>query len=191
MTSEYNTADIYEYLDREAIRDLLYRYSHAIDRCDAELLRSVYWPEAIDDHGIWVGKRDEYVAWVIPTLEGMLSVSQHFMGNILIRIDGNTAIVETYFQAFHRCETAGKPAEDMVQGGRYIDRMEKRGKEWRIAHRLVSFDYFREYPDSGHWTEAKFMPAPRINGTRNPTDPTYDLFAGSLMRAPFVSASSR
>src|SRR5579862_3908887 len=39
-----------ELADREAIRDCLYRYCRGVDRCDMELLRSAYWPGAMDTH---------------------------------------------------------------------------------------------------------------------------------------------
>jgi hypothetical protein len=34
--------------DREAIRDCLFRYARAIGRLDEDLLRSAYWPVAVD-----------------------------------------------------------------------------------------------------------------------------------------------
>ena len=44
-------ADIRDQLaDREAVRDCLYRYCRAIDRCDFELLASVYWRDSTEDH---------------------------------------------------------------------------------------------------------------------------------------------
>lgn len=186
MSDNYGEADIREYLDREAIRDVLYRYARGIDRCDPELLKTVYWPEAIDDHSDFVGKGDEFIAWVIPALKSGMSVTQHFLGNILIRIEGNIAKVESYFQAYHRMEgPSDRPAEDFVVCGRYTDRMEKRGKEWRVAHRVVIFDYFREYPDSGNWGKAKYVNPQRVLGLRKPEDATYPLFGNSLARYPF------
>jgi len=186
MSDKYNEMDIREYLDREAIRDVLYRYAHGIDRCDPELLQTVYWPEGIDDHGDFVGTRDEFIAWVVPSLKSALSVSQHLLGNILIRIDGDYAHVESYFQAYQRMESpGGKPAEDLVIGGRYTDRMQKRGKEWRVLHRVVIYDYFREYPDSGNWAKAQYVTAQRVLGLRNPDDATCPLFGSSLLRPPF------
>jgi SnoaL-like protein len=187
MSERYDEADIREYLDREAIRDVLMRYSHGVDRCDGEVLKTVYWPEAIDDHGRFVGKRDEFIAWVMPHLLAMGS-TQHFLGNILIRIDGMVANSETYFQAFHRMENSdGKPAEDLVICGRYLDRMEKRAKEWRLAHRVVAFDHFREYSDSGNWANAKYVDtAQRVFGAHDPTDPSCALFGDSLLRPPFL-----
>ena len=52
-----------ELADREAIRDCMYRYSRGIDRCDVELLRSAYWPDATDNHTGFVGTREEFIAW--------------------------------------------------------------------------------------------------------------------------------
>lgn len=188
MSDQYSEADIREYIDREAIRDVMFRYAHGIDRCDPKVLKSVYWPEGIDDHGDFVGKRDEFVEWVMPSLRNSMSVTQHLIGNILIRIDGTIAKVETYFQSFQRWEKPdGQPAEDLVIGGRYLDSMEKRGKEWRVTHRVVAFDYFREYPDSGNWANAQYLNARRVLGARNPDDPTCALFGNSLARPPLCA----
>ena len=57
--------------------------------------------------------------------------SQHFISNILMTIRGNTADVESYFYGFHRIN--GPNGEfDAIGAGRYVDRLEKRGEEWRI-----------------------------------------------------------
>ena len=47
-------------LDRQAIADVLVTYSRAIDRLDRDLLISVYHPDAIDDHGVFIGTREEF-----------------------------------------------------------------------------------------------------------------------------------
>src|ERR1700712_327479 len=55
-------------LDRVAIEDCLVRYCHAVDRCDPDLLRTVYWPEATDDHVFWVGGAEDFVNYCMPFL---------------------------------------------------------------------------------------------------------------------------
>jgi SnoaL-like domain len=185
MSDNYSEADIAQFLDREAIRDVEYRYAHAIDRFDAELLRTIYWPDAIDDHGDFKGSPEEFIDWVFSSMKDLMSITQHFMGNILIRIEGKVANVETYFQAFHRWEKPDAPAADLVIGGRYLDRMEKRGKEWRVAHRVVAFDYFREYSDSGDWAHSQLLNPHRTLGKRNPDDATRPLFGRTLEKVPF------
>ena len=57
-------------IDREAIRDCLHRYCRGIDRCDVETLRSVYWPEAVDNHVYFNGNAWEFAEWVVPLLRG-------------------------------------------------------------------------------------------------------------------------
>jgi hypothetical protein len=47
-------------VDKDEIRDVLYRYSRAVDRCDRELLASSYWPDAGDNHGFFVGNAHEF-----------------------------------------------------------------------------------------------------------------------------------
>ncbi len=165
---------------------MLYRYAHAVDRCDAELLRSVYWPEGTDDHGDFKGKRDDFIAWVMPTMIAEMSMSQHLMVNTLIRIEGKIAKVETYFQAYHRWKTyEDKDAWDFVIAGRYLDRMEKRGKEWKVIERVVIFDYFREYDDTGNWKKSDTVNGHRTLGVRAPGDAASKLFGDSRFKAPF------
>ena len=159
-----------EMADREAIRDCLYRYSRGVDRCDAEMLRTVYWEDAVDDHVLFKGAREDLIAWVIPLLRSM-DQSMHMISNILIRVHGDTADVESYYYGYHRFRIEGK-ATDGIQAGRYIDRFARRNDEWRIADRKVIVDWFRDYPDSADWERGPLgqkMPY----GGRHPTDISY------------------
>src|SRR5262249_19382228 len=140
--------------DREAIRDCLYRYSRAIDRLDEELMRSAYWPDAIDTHLEFVGNVEELIAWAFPKMRAM-DQNIHIIGNILMRVEGKTARVESYFYGIQRVEIAGI-MRDIVASGRYLDHFERRGEEWRIAKRLVMTDWFREFPDSADWSNGPF-----------------------------------
>jgi SnoaL-like domain len=185
-STQYSAQDVQECMDREAIRDLMYRYAHGIDRCNAELLNTVFWPGCIDEHGDYNGSSDGFIAWVMPLLKQGVGCTLHLMGNSLIRIDGKYAAVETYFQAFHRFDNPPPGnAEDFVIGGRYVDRMEKRGKQWRVAHRTVAYDYLREFTDSGNWMTSKYSNAQRICGARTPNDPTDAVFGKLLWNPPF------
>jgi hypothetical protein len=160
-----------EMVDREAIRDALYRYSRGVDRCDEAMLRSVYWEDAEDDHCLFVGRREALIAWVLPLLRGM-DASQHTIGNILIRLHGDHADVESYYHGYHRVTHGGKTA-DSIQAGRYVDRFEKRGDEWRIIRRKVVVDWFREYDDAGDWSVGPAGHAQIRPGGRWPDDYSY------------------
>ena len=52
--------------------------------------------------------------------------------------------------------------------------MEKRGGEWRILHRVVTVDWFREYPDSADWQRGVFG-GPCLMGARKPDDVSYKI----------------
>jgi SnoaL-like protein len=162
-------------VDREAIRDVMMRYARAIDRVDADLLRSVYWPEACDNHGSYNGPVAGFIEWVIPLLASA-DQTMHTLGNIFIEIEGSAAAVESYFHAYHRFTRADQTRYDSIVAGRYVDRMEKRGSEWRIADRNVVYDWYREYPDSGDWT----MPPLGLSfqSNRFPTDISYRTIDG-------------
>jgi hypothetical protein len=159
-----------ELADREAIRECLYRYSRGMDRLDADMLRSAYWPDCIDDHVGFVGNAEELIAWSFPIVSQM-DQAQHLIANVLIAIHDNTADVESYFYGVQRINTPeGK--SDVVATGRYVDNFEKRGDEWRIIKRLVITDWFRHYPDSADWS--KGMLGLMIDpGGRYPDDESY------------------
>lgn len=55
-------------------------------------------------------------------------------------IDGDKANAETYIQAIMRFKREGK-LYDLVGCGRYLDKLERRQGEWRIAARVVLGDW--------------------------------------------------
>lgn len=161
-----------ELADREAIRDVILRNARGSDRCDEQMLRSCYWPDATDDHLAFSGSADEFVAWSLPILTAM-RFNMHMIGNMLIVIDGAEADVETYFQGYHSIEEHGA-RRDVFAAGRYLDTFERRGEEWRIVKRFVTVDWFREYPDTGDWARGPFgMQVTR--GDLKPRDKSYEL----------------
>ena len=139
-------ADLRTALDHIAIGQVMARYCRGIDRVDMDLVRSAYWPDARDDHGPYQGSLDGFIDWVEPNVS-QHRMTHHFLGQSLIRLDGDKAVVETYFDARHV-----KDVEDGDQMlavlGRYLDLFERRGGEWRIAKRDVVVD-MRHYSTLG------------------------------------------
>jgi len=169
-----------ELADREAIRHCLARYCRGIDRLDEDLLQSVYWDGAMDDHVNFVGTGQDFIPHVFGAL-GPMRQTQHLIGNILIDMDGKSAAhCETYFQAFHSIPKGSDGgAQDLFVGGRYVDRFEKRDDEWRIASRVVIIDWFREYPDSGEFAD-KPLGLDIRPGLRKPLDRSYSLMKNDV-----------
>ncbi|MBV9592523.1 MAG: nuclear transport factor 2 family protein, partial [Actinobacteria bacterium] len=111
-------------IDERAIREVLLRYCRAVDRCDAELLRSCYHEDARDEHGDFVGGRDEFVAYAIGALRSRAAehgqVTTHLTGNVLIDLDGRFADCESYIRASH-AEDRPDHFRVFEFNGRYID----------------------------------------------------------------------
>jgi hypothetical protein len=143
--------DLNSLIDREGIRDCVARLSRGEDRRDAELIKGCYWPGAGDDHGVFVGSFEEYLAWVVPGAPS-IPVTLHTLGQSLIDLGDATAAVETHVTAYHRIDMGGQE-RDIVIGGRYLDRMEKRNGEWRIAHRTMVYDWMRDFGESVDWSQ--------------------------------------
>jgi hypothetical protein len=164
---------VLELADREAIRTVLARYTRSVDRVDEALIRTVFWEDAYIDHGKHQASAGDFIAEGFKRLLANDQTS-HFIGNMLIEVNGQAAAVETYFQSYHRRRNDPDGPKDDIVAGRYIDQMQKREGEWRILHREVIYDWYRPYADSADWTNA---PHGHYETHRFPTDRTYSVFA--------------
>jgi hypothetical protein len=124
--------------DRQEILDCLMRYSRGVDRLDRELLLSVYHPDAVDDHGMFVGNPEEFADWVVGMHGGTHLSHQHSLFNHTCDLDGDIAHTETYYM-FCGMNRAGPPLS--MSGGRYLDRFERRDGRWAIAARVCVRDW--------------------------------------------------
>lgn len=129
---------IKELQDKDAIRDVLYRYCRAADRCDEPLMLSCYHDDAIDDHGFFSGPAHEFVPYVVCELR-KLALSVHTVSNITIELHGPTATVETYYAVIHRIRH-WIGFTDFYHHGRYLDNFELKNGEWRIHRRVIVQD---------------------------------------------------
>jgi hypothetical protein len=130
---------------RQEIADVILRYARGIDRLDFDLVRSCYHPDAYDDHGNIKGDVDTFIAGARKFLQ-TCDATMHFMGNMLIEIDGDRARAETYAVAYHRFTVADGSGKDDVWGIRYVDRFEQRAGAWKIAYRVVAQEWRRVDP---------------------------------------------
>lgn len=161
---------IQEMLDKQDIHDALLRYCRSIDRCDPDLLRTVYHPDATDDHGTFVGGVDAFVEWVMQGLHEQFIVTTHALSNVLIEVDGDTAHAESYVNSFHLGERDGQMYE-FTFCGRYVDRFERRQGEWKIANRVTVFDWESTRPAPvDQWLPDGAFPH---TGKRSREDPVY------------------
>ncbi|MCE7796667.1 nuclear transport factor 2 family protein [Sphingobium sufflavum] len=129
--------------DREEIWQVLLRYARGLDRMDAELARSCYFDDAIEDHGRFIGAPDDFIAWA-DRVALMYRSTQHSITNHFCELDGENAWCETYYLFTGVSETP----PHFLSTGRYIDHFQRRGGEWRIANRVCIVEGTFDLPDA-------------------------------------------
>lgn len=174
-TPEFATMDhakTTELLDREAIRDCLYRYCRGIDRADEAALRSAYWPDAHDNHGAYRGSAEGFIRFALGVFKtGPRNI--HQITNVLVEfIKPAQAAVESYFTALQRGPDKDGEMRQMLLSGRYCDLFQKRAGEWRIADRTVVYDWLEEQVPAAVLETERFGLRQPI-GAPYPNDPVY------------------
>jgi ketosteroid isomerase-like protein len=165
-------AKLVELMDREGIRDCIYRYCRGIDRADEAALRSSYWPDAHDDHGAYSGSAEGFFAWVKEAWK-QKPRNVHQVSNILIEFRSpHQAIVETYSNALQRGKGRDGVLRQFHLAGRYCDLFEKREGEWRVARRTVVYDWVDAQQPPQDDEVTRFGPRQPI-GASHPDDTIY------------------
>ena len=183
--------NLQQLLDKQACAQVMMTYCRAIDHRDEELLRSVFHPRSQHRHGFIgpssdpsrpskPGEPGDFVAYALGVL-ATHTRTHHQLGNIFVEVDvgATVAYTEAYFTAFHRLRPKGDPLAsataydtemDVWVGGRYMDRMEKRGDVWKITHRTGLTDWQRiESPSSQGFNAV----APELRMQQNRDDFLY------------------
>jgi hypothetical protein len=163
-------AELQEMLDSHKIRKVLQNYCRGVDRRDAELLESIYWPESINDIGVWCGPGQEFSSFVIPALNAAYVSTLHCIQQSTIQVNGTQAAAETYCTAFHRAERDGVASCDIALS-RYVDRLEKRGNEWRILERRLLVEDCQTITGEAGFSLENFA-----RGIAGPADLSYRMF---------------
>jgi hypothetical protein len=163
-------------LDREAIRECIFRYCRGIDRLDEAALRASYWPDATDCHGAHQGSAAAFIDKALVKLRDSGRMIHH-VGNLSIELRDAQAAVETYFLAWQRDRGTDGREHETFLAGRYVDRFEKRRGEWRVAARVVVYDWVQPLGAAPSASEAERFGARVPIGARKPDDPWYALLA--------------
>jgi ketosteroid isomerase-like protein len=173
-------------VDKDAVRGVIAEYARGVDRCDFELMRSCFWDDAVDVHGFMIATPDE----LVDAAKGMLpnfESTMHFLGNSIVMVDGDEANAETYCIAYHHIAGRERGDYDRVVGMRIVDKLERRGDEWRFTKRTYVFEWGRVDPAAVGWKvnlagaspgldrmlEHWPLPVDAIRGRRDRTDPSY------------------
>ena len=169
LTAE-EVARLRDLLDKQSIEEVILRYCRGIDRMDRALVRSCYHDDAVDVHGSFSGNPDEYVDWAFRVI-ARHAATFHFIGNVLIELEGRRARAESYGISIHT-STSDEPERNLLVGFRYVDRFEQRDGNWRIAKRVATTDWTRVAPPEDRWPLPDGIPV----GRRDRSDAVYEPF---------------
>lgn len=163
-------------INKTKIYECLKRVSRGIDRFDRAQFLSAYHPDATISAGTLVARPAEVFAGGSALHEEGQKRTLHHLTNHRCEIDGDVAHCETYyFYAAHNHDGA-----TWLAGGRYVDRVERRRGEWRIAfrHTLLEWSSIMEGMDVPLFNASSDAD---LNGvsSRGHDDPSY--------RRPFVN----
>jgi hypothetical protein len=156
-------------LDRQEILDCLTRFSRAMDRFDRELFLSAFHADAIIAAGEFVGGPDKLYDWASALHEQGQSSTHHNLLNHTCDIKGDIAHTETYYLFVGR----NRDETNWIAGGRYIDRLERRDGEWKIALRTNAIEWSGMVPTMP--IPFADVPGLHLNGvpSRSNEDPSY------------------
>jgi hypothetical protein len=180
--------------ERAAIENVLGTYCRAIDRMDVQLLKSVYHPDGIDDHGAMCLNAHEFAEQIIQTLSQVCVYSMHTVTHAVIDVRDGVASSEAYYLGYHTVasgeEAVGRffgprylqaqrdagmldRRHEYVCGGRYLDVLQKRDGVWRIFRRRITNEFSVCRPEE---TTSEGIPG-MFNkpGRRDRSDPVYQL----------------
>lgn len=185
--------ELAELVARQKVYDVLTRYCRALDRCDIDLMRSVYWDDGVDDHGVFSGNAAEFSEFIIREIQNWFDVTMHAIMNVHMEISGDVACTESYLFAYHKVRGDKAKVEEIFgsrymqqfnwddtssvphhfyYGGRYVDRLERRKGEWRIAKRTVVMDW-NDNHISGEILDQGMFATLHPRGERGHGDPVF------------------
>jgi hypothetical protein len=156
---------------KQAITEMLYRYCRGLDRMDRDLALTVWHPGGGAHYGgIFDGTGEGFIEWVWQAHAGFERHS-HQITNVLIEVDGDTAVSEAYVTVVLRMRGDGDQFTDVESRGRYLDRWSRQDGRWAIDDRSYVNDFTtsRDVPESFALEET--------DARRDRDDPSYSVLS--------------
>lgn len=147
-------------LDKQAIAEVLARYSRTLDWLDDKGQAGCYWPDAEIDYGFFKGTAADFIP-VVMAIERQSDRRWHALMGLIVQLHGpDRASAECCgIFAGARLQDDGALAGNLI-GGRYLDEFEKRSGEWRIAKRLYLVDWTQPLTNQPDFTPDPAFPLP-------------------------------
>src|SRR5262245_37015412 len=94
-------AQLQDLLDHREIENVISTYPRAVDRGDIEMLKSCFHADALSVNTLGQFNAHEFFGTLLPMMAKLFSGTMHHVTHSNIRIDGATAVAESYFIAYH------------------------------------------------------------------------------------------
>lgn len=127
-----------EFLDRQAIRDLVENWAVWRDAGDWERFRTVWHDDGVMQATWFQGTADEFIRVSKEGFERGVSIL-HFLGGTAIDLAGERAIAQTKMTISQRGPVDGVVC-DVVCTGRFYDFVEKRDGRWGVVLRQPIYE---------------------------------------------------
>lgn len=157
--------------DRQEILDCLTRVSRGIDRSDRDLFLSAFHTDGTIQLGGHASPPREVFEQTIAMLEKSHFAALHNIMNHTCDLKGDVAHTETYFQFLAR----NRDETNRISAGRYIDKLERRGGQWKIMSRATLVECAGVIPPKTAPSIEKLFAEPGAPGapSRDRNDPSY------------------
>ena len=127
-----------DYLDRQAVADVLVRYGSSLDECDWDRLATCFVPEVTS---VLAGgpllEGYEALAEAVRTALSVYDRTQHHIADLEAEIEGDTASLRANLIATH--VTDGKT---FVVGGVYREKLVRTADGWRLSYHELEALWF-------------------------------------------------
>ena len=164
-------------LAKDAIRETIYRYCRVLDRMDKQGAYDLWNKDSVTlYHGIYEGTGPGFIDWVWES-HGTMERHSHQITNIMIDVDGDTAVSESYVTVTLWMPTGeeGRKVE-IISRGRYLDNWSRQpGRNGEVRWGL---DRRENVTDLQTVTTVDASELPDAS-RRDSQDPLYALLAGS------------
>ena len=158
-------------LDKQAIEEVVMRYSRTLDWLDEKGQSQCFWPDAEIDYGFYKG---DGAGWVPVVMDVEMAAERrwHLCGGLIVMLNGTKASSECYgFTVSCAVDESGNKGDSLF-GGRYLDEWEKRQTEWRILRRRYILDFCYQLPHGLEDLSAAGLSLPVLQ-IRQPGHPDY------------------
>src|SRR5438067_10257340 len=133
--------DVQYLKDRLEILDVVMRHARAHDRHDSDLKNSCYHDDGVDEHGGEVTEGQGSAEWADAVHAAAFNQHAHNITTHTCEIDGDVAYCESYVVGAFLWKEGEKVT---FVSGRYVDQLERRNGQWKIALRRNVIDVVLE-----------------------------------------------